>query len=289
VSEPSDLGAYLRARREALRPADVGLVDNGRRRTPGLRREEVAALAGVSIDYLTRLEQGRDTNPSASVLAALSVALRLGDGERTHLAKLAALEQSHELCPTATPLADDISPGVRHLLDELDSTPAFVVGGIGDVVAWNAAWERLVAQLGMLDDPRVNLARYVFTHPDARAVYVDWDAAADEQVARLRASEPRWREEPAYVALLDELLAVDEFASRWSTHPVAEKRRGEKQLTHPTAGALHVAFEVLILADDAQHLVTWRAADDATAERLTTLLRDTQPVSPAQLSVVVNR
>ena len=196
VSEPSDLGAYLRARREALRPADVGLVDNGRRRTPGLRREEVAALAGVSIDYLTRLEQGRDTNPSASVLAALSVALRLGDGERTHLAKLAALEQSHELCPTATPLADDISPGVRHLLDQLDSTPAFVVGGIGDVVAWNAPWERLVAQLGMLDDPRVNLARYVFTHPASRAVYVDWDAAADEQVARLRASEPRWREEP---------------------------------------------------------------------------------------------
>jgi transcriptional regulator with XRE-family HTH domain len=289
VSEPSDLGAYLRARREALHPADVGLVDNGRRRTPGLRREEVAALAGVSIDYLIRLEQGRDTNPSASVLAALSVALQLGDGERTHLAKLAALEQSHELCPTATPLAADISPGVRHLLDELDSTPAFVVGGIGDVIAWNGPWERLVAQLGMLDNPRVNLARYVFTHPDARTVYVDWDAAADEQVARLRASEPRWREEPAFVTLLDELLAIDEFASRWSTHPVAEKRRGEKQLTHPTAGALHVAFEVLVLADDAQHLVTWRAADDASAERLTALLRDTQPVSPAQLSVVVNR
>jgi transcriptional regulator with XRE-family HTH domain len=192
----------------------------------------------VSIDYLTRLEQGRDSNPSASVLAALASALRLSDGERTHLAKLAALGQSREMCPEATPLADGISPGVRLLLDDLDSTPAFVVGGIGDVVAWNAPWERLVAPLGMLDDARVNLARYVFTHADARTVYIDWDAAADEQVARLRAAEPRWREEPAYVALLEELLAIDAFASRWSTHPVAEKRRGEKQLRHPEVGDL---------------------------------------------------
>src|SRR4051794_37796433 len=221
MTSSGELSACLRTWRDRIGPEEAGLQSGGARRAPGLRREEVAALAGVSIDYLTRLEQGRDTNPSASVLAALSVALRLGDGERTHLAKLAALEQSHELCPTATPLADDISAGVRHLLDELDSTPAFVVGGIGDVVAWNAPWERLVAQLGMLDEPRVNLARYVFIHPDARTVYVDWDAAADEQVARLRASEPRWREEPAFAALLEELLAVEEFTSRWSTHPVA--------------------------------------------------------------------
>ncbi len=269
VSEPSDLGAYLRARRESLRPGDVGLVDNGRRRTPGLRREEVAALAGVSIDYLTRLEQGRDSNPSASVLAALASALRLSDGERTHMAKLAALGHSREMCPEATPLADDIAPGVRHLLDDLDSTPAFVVGGIGDVVAWNAAWDRLVAPLGMLDDPRASTWRATCSRTRTRAtVYADWDAAADEQVARLRAAEPRWREEPAFAALLEELLAVDEFASRWSTHPVAEKRRGEKQLHHPEVGDLGVAYEVMLLADDEQQLVTWRAADDVSAERL---------------------
>ena len=109
---------------------------------------------------------------------------------------------------------------------------------------------------------RVNLARYVFTHRDARTVYADWDAAADEQVARLRAAEPRWGEEPAFVALLEELLAVDEFASRWSTHPVAEKRRGEKRLQHPEVGDLRVAYEVMLLADEEQQLVTWRAADD---------------------------
>jgi transcriptional regulator with XRE-family HTH domain len=289
VSDSTDLGVFLRARREALRPADVGLVDNGRRRTPGLRREEVAALAGVSIDYLIRLEQGRDTNPSASVLAALAAALRLGDEERTHLAKLAAIGNSRELCPEATPLGTEVAPGVRHLLDELGSTPAFVVGPVSDVIAWNEAWTRVVAPLGMLDDQRVNLARYVFTHPRAHAVYADWDAAADEQVARLRAAEPRWGQEPAFVELLAELRTADDFAARWSTHPVAEKRRGAKRLHGPDVGELHLAYEVLVLPDDDQQLVTWRAADDLTAGKLVTLLRDTQPVSPPQLSVVVNR
>lgn len=288
MSEPTDLGVFLRARREALRPADAGLVDNGRRRTPGLRREEVAALAGVSIDYLTRIEQGRDLHPSTSVLAALAAALRLGDEERTHMAKLAALAHSRDLCPEATPLADEIAPGVRHLLDDLGS-PAFVVGPIGDVIAWNPSWERVVTTLGMLDDVPANLARYVFTHPRAHAVYREWDAAADEQVARLRAAAPRWGEEPAFVALREELLAVEEFASRWSTHPVAEKRRGTKGLEHPDVGELQVAYEVLLLADDEQQLVTWRAADEVSAERLATVLRDGRPVSPAQLSVVVNR
>jgi transcriptional regulator with XRE-family HTH domain len=289
VSGPTDLGAFLRARREALRPADVGLVDSGRRRTPGLRREEVAALAGVSIDYLTRLEQGRDTNPSISVLAAIAVALRLGDAERTHMAKLAAISHSRELCPEATPLGTDVAPGVQHLLDDLGSTPAFVVGPLSDVIAWNPSWERVASALGMLDDTRANLARFVFTHPRAHTVYADWDTAAAEQVARLRAAEPRWRDEPTFLALLEELRAVDEFTTRWSAHPVAEKRRGAKRLLDPDVGELHLAYEVLLLADDDQQLVTWRAADDLTAERLTTRLRDTQPVSPAQLSVVVNR
>ncbi len=289
MSDSTDLGVFLRARREALHPADVGLVDNGRRRTPGLRREEVAALAGVSIDYLTRIEQGRDVKPSASVLAALAAALRLGDGERTHLAKLAAIAHSPELCPEATPLADDVAPGVRHLIDQLGSTPAFVVGPIGDIVARNDAWERVAAALGMLDDPTVNLARYVFLDPRARASYRDWDAAADEQVARLRAAEPRWGAEPAFDTLLAELVGVDAFTSRWSTHPVAEKRRGTKELEHPEVGILRLSYEVLLLPDDDQQLVTWRAADDATTERLVVLVRDSRPVSPAQLSVVVNR
>jgi transcriptional regulator with XRE-family HTH domain len=289
VSGTTELGAFLRARREALRPADVGLVDNGRRRTPGLRREEVAALAGVSIDYLTRLEQGRDTNPSASVLAAIGAALRLGDEERVHLARLAAISHSRELCPGATPLDADVAPGVQHLLDHLESTPAFVVGPIGDVIGWNTSWARVAAPLGMLDDARGNLARYVFLHPNARTVYVDWDAAADEQVARLRAAEPCRGEEPAFHALLDELRTVDEFVTRWAAHPVAEQRRGSKRVVEQTVGELHLAYEVLLLADEDHRLVTWRAADDVTADRLARLLREERPAGTPQLSVVVNR
>jgi transcriptional regulator with XRE-family HTH domain len=288
VTAPTDLGVFLRARREALHPADVGVVDHGWRRTPGLRREEVAALAGVSVDYLIRLEQGRDVNPSAAVLAALAAALRLGDRERAHLAKLAALARSRELCPESAPIADDVAPGVRHLLDEL-ATPAFVVGPISDVVAWNEPWARVVGALGLLDDAPPNLARYAFTHPRARAVFIDWPAAADDQVAGLRAAKPRWGSDTAFTTLLDDLVALDEFAARWSTHPVSEKQRGTKRLEHPEVGALAIAYEVLLLADDDQRLVVWRSDDDATSARLATLLEDHRPVSPAQLSVVVNR
>jgi hypothetical protein len=156
-------------------------------------------------------------------------------------------------------------------------------------MAWNDAWARVVTALGMLDDVPANLARYAFVDARARRVYADWGSTADEQVARLRAAEPRWGAQPAFVGLRDQLLEIDEFASRWSAHPVAEKRRGEKQLVHPDAGELRIAYEVLLLADDEQQLVTWRAADEVSAERLAALLRDTRPVSPAKLSVVVNR
>ena len=289
VTGRSDLGDFLRARREALRPADVGLAGGGRRRTPGLRREEVAALAGVSIDYLIRIEQGRDTHPSPAVLAGLASALRLRDDERTHMVRLAALTNSRELCPVATPIGSEAAPGVRHLLDALVSTPAFVVGPIGNVVAWNGAWERLVAPLGFVDHVPPNLARYVFTDPRARKVFVDWPGAADEQVARLRAAEPRWGADPDYAALLAELEAVEEFGPRWSAHPVAEKHRGTKRLRMSDAGDLSVAYEVLLLADDDQQLVTWRGADDESAARMSETLGEGRRVSPAQLSIVVNR
>src|SRR5262249_41075586 len=154
---------------------------------------------------------------------------------------------------------------------------------------WNEPWARVVNALGMLDAVTPNLARYVFTHPRARAAYADWDAAADEQVAHLRAAEPRWGDDPAFAALLEDLMKVDAFTSRWSTHPVSEKQRGTKQLEHPEVGALDVAYEVLVLPEDQQRLITWRSGNDATAERFATLVREQRPVSPARLSVVVNR
>src|SRR4051812_2117806 len=139
---------FLRARRDQLQPSDVGLPDNGRRRSPGLRREEVAALAGVSIDYLVRLEQGRDTRPSPSVIAALADALRLDDDQRRQLYTLAMVSQTSELCPAARPLPRVVAPTVLALLKGLGTTPAFVSGPANDVLAWNDAWEHLVRPLG---------------------------------------------------------------------------------------------------------------------------------------------
>jgi transcriptional regulator with XRE-family HTH domain len=279
---------FLRARREQLQPADVGLPDNGRRRTPGLRREEVATLAGVSIDYLVRLEQGRDTRPSAGVIAALADALRLDDEHRRQLYTLAMVSQNAELCPSARPLAREVAPTVTALLERLGATPAFVAGPTNDVLAWNNAWEALVRPLGMLDGAVPNLARHVFLHPDARTVYPDWAAAADEQVSRLRAATARWGDDEGFAALLDELRTVPAFIERWSIFATAEKRRGTAQIVHPDLDRLRLDYEVLLLPDDVdeQRLITWLPADDATALALARTGDTAVPTSPAQLRVI---
>jgi transcriptional regulator with XRE-family HTH domain len=287
VSDPSDLADFLRARREALQPADVGLPDSGRRRTPGLRREEVATLAGVSIDYLVRLEQGRDVHPSAGVLAALAQALRLSDDERSHLAKLGLRGQNSELCPTASPLRHDVAPTVRQILESLGPTPAFVAGPANDILAWNQAWEQVVAPFGMLDGQEPNTARFVFADPRARTVFPDWSVAADDQVSRLRTAELEWGGDDHFIALLDELRQDSEFATRWLAHAVSEPHRGVMRLRHPDAGDMRLAYDVLALPDDGeQRLVTWLPADEATGAALQVLLADTPPASPAQLRVV---
>ncbi|WP_261559015.1 helix-turn-helix transcriptional regulator [Frankia tisae] len=288
MSERAELATFLRARRGGLHPADVGLPDSGRRRTPGLRREEVAMLAGVSVDYLIRLEQGRDVNPSPSVLAALAKALCLTDDERQHLTTLADVGRHPKLCPLAAPVLGQVAPSVHQLLDSLSRTPAFVVGPASHLLAWNPAWEQIAAPLGMLDGTAPNLARHVFTHPRARAVYPDWSAAADEQVSRLRAAEPRWGVDRAFSSLLAELSPLPDFASRWSAHAVAEKHRGVKRLGHPSAGELRLAYEVLLLPDDEQRLITWLPADQAATTPFRAALRDPFPAAPPQLRIVAN-
>jgi transcriptional regulator with XRE-family HTH domain len=279
---------FLRARRDQLQPSDVGLPDSGRRRTPGLRREEVATLAGVSIDYLVRLEQGRDTKPSPSVIAALADALRLDDGERRLLYTLAMVSQSGELCPKPRPLVREVAPTVTALLKGLDPTPAFVAGPANDVLAWNDAWEQLVRPLGILDGALPNLARHVFLHTDARTVYPDWSAAADEQVSRLRAATGRWGDDEDLKVLLDELHAAPDFNDRWSVFAATENRRGTTRIVHPNLGRLRLNYEVLLLPDDVeeQRLVTWLPADDATAAALARTTDTAAPTSPAQLRVI---
>ena len=282
------VGEFLRARREQLQPGDVGLPDNGRRRTPGLRREEVATLAGVSIDYLVRLEQGRDTRPSAGVIAALADALRLDDDQRRQFSKLAVISQSPELCPTARPLARTVAPTVAALLERLGTTPAFVAGPANDVLAWNRAWERLVRPLGLLDGASPNLARHVFLHPGARTIYPEWRAAADQQVSRLRAASARWGDDDGFAALMDELRHAPGFAERWAGFAVTERRRGAMRIVHPDLGRLRLDYEELLLPDDVdeQRLVTWLPADDATAMAFAHTADADVPTSPAQLRVI---
>jgi transcriptional regulator with XRE-family HTH domain len=283
----TSVAEFLRARREQLQPADVGLPDSGRRRTPGLRREEVATLAGISIDYLVRLEQGRDTRPSESVIAALADALRLdGDGRR-QLSMLAMVNQKSVLCPAAGSLTRVVVPTVKALLERLGTTPAFVVGPANDVLAANAAWGRLVGPLGMLEGAEPNLARYVFLHREARTVYPDWTAAADDQVGRLRAATARWGDNEGFAKLMDELREVPDFLERWSKFATAEKRRGTTRILHPDFGRLRINYEVLLPDEvDEQRLITWLPGDDSTADAFASLGDTAAPSSPAQLRVI---
>jgi transcriptional regulator with XRE-family HTH domain len=278
---------FLRARREQLQPADVGLPDSRRRRTPGLRREEVATLAGISIDYLVRLEQGRDTRPSASVIAALAEALRLDHDQHRQFSMLAMVSESAVLCPAAGALTRVVVPTVRALLERLGTTPAFVVGPANDVLAGNRAWGRLVRPLGMLENPEPNLARYVFLHRDVRTVYPDWTVAADEQVARLRAASVRWGDNERFAKLMDDLRTAPDFVERWSKFATTERRRGTTRMVHPEFGRLRINYEVLLPAEvDEQRLIAWLPADDPTATAFAGLGDAAAPSSPAQLRVI---
>jgi transcriptional regulator with XRE-family HTH domain len=283
----TSVAEFLRARREQLQPADVGLPDSGRRRTPGLRREEVATLAGISIDYLVRLEQGRDTRPSASVIGALANALRLDDDQLRQLSMLARVSESAALCPAAGSLTRAVAPTVKALLERLATTPAFVVGPANDVLAGNATWGRLVRPLGMLENADPNLARYVFLHRDARTVYPDWTVAADDQVARLRAASIRWGDNERFAKLMDELRTAPDFVERWSRFATTERRRGTTRILHPDFGRLRLNYEVLLPDEvDEQRLIAWLPVDDSTADAFASLGDAAAPSSPAQLRVI---
>jgi transcriptional regulator with XRE-family HTH domain len=264
----TELGDFLRARREAVTPADVGLPGGPRRRTPGLRRSELATLAGVSVEYLTRLEQGRDRHPSAQVLGALADALRLDHDERIHLLRLTK-ETSGGLCPGAEPPALAVRPTVRALLDRLEPAPASVVNRLGDVIAFTTGYALIAGPLGLLDAQPPNLVRFVLTDPRARTAYPEWDRIADERVAGLRAESGRG--DPHFRELIDELTvtAGAPFTERLAAGSVLPRRTGVERLVHPEVGELRLAYETLDLPDvDGQRLVVQLPADDATAAAL---------------------
>ncbi|RKE17082.1 helix-turn-helix protein [Streptomyces sp. TLI_171] len=263
------MGLFLRTRREAVTPAAVGLPAGPRRRTPGLRRAELATLAGVSVEYVTRLEQGRDRHPSAQVLSALADALHLGVAERVHLHRLGKALGGAFTCTGGAAPNRSVRPTVRALLDHLEPAPALVLNRLGEILACTAAYRRLAEPLGLLDGPRPSLVRYVFTDPRARSAYPDWDRTADQQVAALK--QGPGRSDPAVAALMDELTvtAGAEFTTRLATVPGLPDATGIERLRHPDADELRLAYETLHLpAADDQRLLVHLPADAATATAL---------------------
>ncbi len=236
-----ELGAFLRSRRTRLAPEAVGLPGGeGVRRTPGLRRAEVARLAGVSAGYYTRLEQGRAPHPSAGVLGALARALRLTPQESGHLFALAA-DPAGPLPEAAVPAS-----GARRMLDLLaPPTAGYVIDARSDVLAWNSTAAALFAHL--VEGPRrPNNVRYVFTDPAARTLFADWPEIAADSVAHLRAATGHRPDDPALAALVAELTtASPDFRRLWTARALHHKVDGRKRLLHPAAGPLTLDYVVL--------------------------------------------
>jgi transcriptional regulator with XRE-family HTH domain len=265
ATERPSLGAFLRSRRERLTPAEVGLPKGGRRRTPGLRREELAILAGISVDYLVRLEQNRERRPSYSVVAALCRALRLNEDERAHLLRLAAPEGMHEMCPTRQ--LEPLSATTVTLLDRLETTPAVVVECSVDMTAWNHAFDILMRPTGLFDLDPPNLVRYVFLAPQARTVYRSWESEARELVARLKACAAACICDDAFDAMIRELLVTSsDFARLWASHDVLDALRPSvTRMIHPGIGSVDFNVDVLALPTRSERrLLAYVPADQPT-------------------------
>jgi transcriptional regulator with XRE-family HTH domain len=273
----ASLGEFLRTRRAALTPDDVGITSFGARRVPGLRREELAQLAGVSSTYYTRLEQGHAENASYSVIEALARALHLDDDERTHLHALAKAD------PPTRPRAarpQHARPVTRQLLAAMPDVPAVLMGPRTEVLAWNALGHALLA--GHIDadaplDParRPNLTRMLFLDPHTRELHRDWQDEASVAVASLRFIAAQFGEDRALTELIGELTVKSpEFASLWVKHPVRRCTTGVKHLHHPVVGDLDLDFEMLhVPGPGCQRMLTHTAAAGSSSAAGLALLR----------------
>ncbi|MEO7397404.1 MAG: helix-turn-helix transcriptional regulator [Ilumatobacteraceae bacterium] len=266
-----ELGEFLRARRDALRPADVGLPSGGRRRTPGLRREEVALLAGVSVTWYTWLEQGRRINASRDVMLALARGLRLDDAERSHVLALAS-SGTHGPIERVVEAPDSV---VR-LITSMEPAPAYVLGPRWEIIAWNAAEEMLYPTLRSLDaDVTRNLLWVMFCEPAARTLIADWEDRARSTLAEFRASTTLLFDDALMIELVERIASTSaEFARWWPQHDVAGFQTRLRRYNHPRAGALVFEYQQLIPSewphlrvicqlplpgdDSAQRLAAWR-------------------------------
>lgn len=269
-----DIKGFLMTRRARITPEQVGLPTGRRRRVPGLRREEVAQLAGVSIEYYTQIERGHVAGVSDEVLDAVAAALRLSDAERTHLFDLAragAVKPGRRR--TAGRTATALPGGVQELLDAMVGAPAVVLNGHLDVVAANALGRALYAPV-FARATTPNLARSVFLDPSADAVFPDWAAAADDVVALLRAEAARVPDSPEVIALVGELATRSEpFRTRWAAHNVKAHHHGAKRFRHPAVGELTLTYNAFELPGAAGlSLIGYTAAPDSPAGQALKLL-----------------
>jgi transcriptional regulator with XRE-family HTH domain len=255
----AELSEFLRTRRARLKPEDVGLPDFGRhRRVPGLRREELAQLVGVSAGYYTRLEQGNGPHVSAEVLDAIARALRLSDAEHAHLTHLAKPKQQKRKPAGRT---QQVRGTLRTLLDTIDGGPAILVGRRSDILAWNRMAAAVFGDWAELPAHERNWARLVFLRPEYRDLYVDWEHKANDVVSQLRMDAGSHPNDPRLSALVGELsVKSEEFRRLWAAHDVKDRCHGIQRLHHPLVGELDLRLESFHLADDhEQTLVTYHA------------------------------
>jgi transcriptional regulator with XRE-family HTH domain len=268
--DKQQLGAFLRSRRERLRPEDVGLPSGTRRRTPGLRREEVAVLAHISTEYYVRLEQGRAPRPSGDVLAGIARALRLGDAESDHLHVLAGTAPARG----AALVRRDVRPSILALLERLPQTAGFVVSAAFDVLAWNDLTAALMEDFALSAPEDRNLARRAFLgSPEGSAPLYGVSDVSEfrlHAVARLRTTLARYPTDPTVTGLIDELRAGSpEFARLWERHDVHAGTTLSKTFDHPVVGPVTVDCDALALTDSDQQLVLYSApAGSPAAEAL---------------------
>ncbi|ACU37830.1 helix-turn-helix domain-containing protein [Actinosynnema pretiosum subsp. pretiosum] len=245
----TELGRYLRARRAQIGPEEVGLVAGpGLRRTPGLRREELSALAGISIDYYTRLERGRERRPSPAVVDALARALKLVPDEVAHLRELVERAARSAGTPARAP-SRSVRPGVKLILESLRPNPAYVVSRVDDVLAANPGGTRLFAGIDDWPAKQRNLVRYLLLHPMAREVMPERDRFISGCVAGLRALAGTDPDAPDLARLLGELLVKSpEFARLWERYDVRRKvSNGRKVFRHPDVGEIHLGYQMMSL------------------------------------------
>jgi transcriptional regulator with XRE-family HTH domain len=275
----NELGEFLKSRRAKVQPDELGLpAVYGRRRVAGLRREELAQAAGVSVDYYVRLEQGRGRNVSESVLDAIARALRLNNDERTHLYRLARPHRAQR------PANRRVRPGLQRLLDSMTDVPAFVLGRRMDVLGWNRLAAALIADFDTLDPYWHNMPRLAMLDEATRKLYPDWERVARETATYLRLDAARYPDDPELAALVGELsIKSADFRRWWAAHDVRDKTFGEKVMVHPVVGELTIAYETLRLAGEPdQCLVTYTVEPNSPSEQALRLLASwTAPDAPA--------